>query len=75
MSSVQIPMPAQVFLSKSNPHADAESGNGGSAAQRYTLLARTGNEVQEVEVLASLGREAMKSALSVALSGVVKYAS
>ena len=72
---MQILMPAQVFLSKSDTGMEVESGNGDSAAQRYTLLARTGNEVQEVEGLASLGREAMKSALSVALSGVVQYAS
>ena len=68
-----MPVPTQVFLSKSDADAEAESGN--STAQRYTLLARTGNEVQEVEVLASLSREAMKSALSAALSGVIQYAS
>lgn len=67
-------MPTQVFLSKSEPDAGAESGSGNGKAQRYTLLARSGNEVQEVEVLASLSREAMKSALSAALSGVIQYA-
>ena len=69
-------MPAQVFLSKSERDAGAESGQslGNGTAQRFTLLARSGNEVQEVEVLSSLSREAMKSALSAALSGVIQYA-
>ncbi len=70
---MHVPVPTQVFLSKSDSDAEAKSGNG--TAQKYTLLARSGNEVQEVEVLASLSREAMKSALSAALTGVIQYAS
>ena len=38
------------------------------------MLARAGNEVQEVDVQASLDREQMKSALSVALSSVIQAA-
>ena len=70
-------MPTQVFLSKSDPNAEAETDDTdrNGTAKRYILLARSGNEVQEVEVLASLSREAMKSALSAALSGVIQYAS
>ena len=70
-------MPMQVFLSKSDANAEAETDDtdGNGSAKRYILLARSGNEVQEVEVLANLSRDAMKSALSAALSGVIQYAS
>jgi hypothetical protein len=60
----------QVFLSKSDSGENVGEGD----LRQYTVLARTGNEVQEMEVQASLDRGQMKSALSMALSNVIQAA-
>ena len=60
----------QVFLSKSDAGEDVGEGE----LRQYTVLARAGNEVQELEVQASLDREQMKGALSVALNSVIQTA-
>ena len=56
-------------MAKSDP--DAEAANGEAGPKTYILLARAGNEVQEIEVQANLNRDQMKTVLSVALSGIV----
>ena len=47
---------------------------GGAAVSKYVLLARAGNDVQELEVEGCLSREEMKSALSMALSQLTQLA-
>lgn len=64
----------QVFISKSDPNTETLDADGALIVYSYTLLARAGNEVQEVEVQANLSRQQMKEALSVALSGVIPSA-
>lgn len=56
-------------MAKSDP--DAEAADGEERPKAYVLLARAGNEVQEIEVQANLNRDKMKAALSVALSGII----
>ncbi len=60
---------SQVFMAKSDP--DADTANGEEGPKTYILLARAGNEVQEIEVQANLNRDKMKTALSVALSSII----
>jgi len=56
-------------MAKSDP--DADTANGEEGPKTYILLARAGNEVQEIEVQANLNRDKMKTALSMALSGII----
>lgn len=48
---------------------DEVAAAGEDGLNRYTLLARVRNEVQEVRVGSALGREDMKQALALALAG------
>ena len=67
-------MCAQVYLSKEAFNAEERQAVGGAAVSKYVLLARAGNDVQELEVEGCLSREEMKSALSMALSQLTQLA-
>ena len=53
-----------MYLSKEAFSAEERQGVGGAEVSKYVLLARAGNDVQELEVEGCLSREEMKSALS-----------
>ena len=63
-----------MYLSKEAFSAEGPQAVGGAEASVYVLLARAGNDVQELEVEGSLSREEMKSALSMALSQLTQLA-
>lgn len=67
---------AQVYLSKEAFSAEGRQavGEARAGASVYILLARAGNDVQELEVEGCLSWEEMKSALSIALSQLTQLA-